>query len=83
MLNPKAWVFALGAVTTFRPLELPPLLGSVVVASTMVAVVIPSAALWAAGGGTINRLLTTESRRRTVSLGLAALVVLTVVSVWL
>ena len=82
VLNPKAWIFALGAVTTFRPADLAPVAGSVVVAVTMMAVVVPSAALWAAAGGTINRLLTTDSRRRVVSLGLAALVVLTVVSVW-
>ena len=83
VLNPKAWVFALGAVTTFRPPDLPAVAGSVAVAATMIAVVIPSAALWAAAGGTINRLLTSDARRRSVSLALAALVALTVVSVWI
>jgi len=83
VLNPKAWIFALGAVTTFRPPGLPVVAGSLLVALTMVVVVVPSAALWAAAGSSINRLLTDGRRRRWVSLGLAALVVLTVASVWL
>src|SRR5689334_25205387 len=37
-LNPKGWIFAFGAVTTFRPPELPPIAGSVAVAATMMAV---------------------------------------------
>ncbi len=81
-LNPKGWIFALGAVTTFRPPELPALAGSIVVAATMMAMVLPTATLWAAAGGALSRLLTSERRRRVVSVGLAALVAATVVSVW-
>jgi threonine/homoserine/homoserine lactone efflux protein len=83
LINPKAWIFALGAITTFRPPELPAVGGSVVVAATMMLVVVPTAALWAAAGGAINGLLTNDRRRRAVSLALAALVVATVASVWI
>jgi len=83
LVNPKAWIFALGAITTFRPAELPALGGSVVVAATMMLVVVPTAALWAGAGGAINGLLTNDRRRRAVSLALAALVVATVASVWI
>lgn len=83
VVNPKGWIFALGAITTFRPAGIEPLAGSVVVAATMMAVVVPTATLWAAAGGSINRLVTSDRRRRAVSLGLAALVALTVVSVWI
>ena len=83
VINPKAWIFALGAVTTFRPAELPALSGSLVVAATMMSVVVPTATLWAAAGGAINRFLTSDRRRRVVSLALAALVVVTVASVWI
>jgi threonine/homoserine/homoserine lactone efflux protein len=83
VVNPKGWIFALGAITTFRPAELAPVAGSVVVAVTMMAVVVPTATLWAAAGGSVNRLLTSDRRRRAVSLALAALVVATVVSVWI
>jgi threonine/homoserine/homoserine lactone efflux protein len=83
VVNPKGWIFALGAITTFRPVELAPVAGSIAVAATMMAVVIPTATLWAAAGGSVNRLLTSDRRRRVVSLALAALVVATVVSVWI
>jgi threonine/homoserine/homoserine lactone efflux protein len=83
VVNPKGWIFALGAITTFRPVELAPVAGSIVVAATMMAIVVPTATLWAAAGGSVNRLLTSDRRRRAVSLALAALVVATVVSVWI
>jgi len=83
LINPKGWIFALGAITTFRPAGLPALGGSLAVAATMMVVVVPTAALWAGAGGAINSLLTTDRRRRVVSLALAALVVATVASVWI
>jgi len=83
VINPKAWIFALGAITTFRPSGLSAVEGALLVAATMMAVILPTAALWAAGGGAINGLLTNERRRRAVSLLLAALVAATVASVWI
>lgn len=82
LVNPKAWIFALGAVTTFRPPDLEPIVGVLVTAATMMAVVVPSALLWAAAGGTMARLLVDERSRRIVSAVLAALVLATVVLVW-
>jgi threonine/homoserine/homoserine lactone efflux protein len=82
-INPKAWIFALGAVTTFRPPDLGAVAGSVAVAITMTLVVIPSAALWAAGGGLLSGLLAGERSSRIVSLGLAAVLAATVVGVWI
>src|SRR4051794_31352135 len=40
LLNPKAWIFALGAVTTFRPPNLDQAAGTVLVAVTMMIVVV-------------------------------------------
>jgi threonine/homoserine/homoserine lactone efflux protein len=82
-INPKGWFFALGAVAAFRPAELPVIPGSLLVVVTMAAIVIPTAALWAAAGGWLGRLLTGERSRRVVSLGLAALLAVSVVSIWL
>jgi threonine/homoserine/homoserine lactone efflux protein len=82
-LNPKGWIFAFGAVTTFRPPELPPIAGSVAVAATMMAVILPCAAAWAAMGGTMSRLLSGERAGRAVSLVLGGLVALSVIAVWL
>jgi len=45
--------------------------------------VIPTAAVWAAAGGAVNRLMTSETRRRVVGGIMAILVAATVVSVWI
>lgn len=83
-INPKAWIFALGAITTFRPADWPIVGGSVAVAVTMMMVIIPSAAVWAIGGGVLGRFLAGRGlAHRIVSLALAALLALTVVSVWI
>ena len=82
-INPKAWVFALGAVTTFRPTGLAIVPGSTLVAITMMLVVIPTAALWAGGGDALSRLVSSERAQRIVSLALAGLVVVTVAFVWI
>jgi threonine/homoserine/homoserine lactone efflux protein len=81
-LNPKAWIFALGAVTTFRPPDLPLVVGSILVAATMMTVVVPSAALWAGAGGALGRLVEGERAQRIVSIGLAILLVASVATVW-
>ena len=83
VVNPKAWIFALGAMTTFRPTDLPVVVGSVLVATTMLIVVIPSAALWAGGGDLLSRYLEGRRTRRIVGFGLAALLAATVVYVWI
>lgn len=83
LINPKAWIFALGAITTFRPAGLPALSGSLAVAATMMIVVVPTAALWAAAGGAISRLLANDRHQRLVGLTLAGLIAATVASVWI
>jgi threonine/homoserine/homoserine lactone efflux protein len=80
--NPKAWIFALGAVTTFRPADFPVLDGTVLVAATMMVVILPTAAVWAAGGELIRPLLARERSRRLISLALALVLAASVVSVW-
>jgi threonine/homoserine/homoserine lactone efflux protein len=82
LVNPKVWIFALGAVSTFRPTSVPIALGSALVALTMMAITIPSSAIWVVGGDALNRLIERPAARRAVSLGLALLVVATVVLVW-
>src|SRR5260221_1791013 len=83
VINPKAWIFALVAITTFRPVSLPAIAGSIVVAITMVVVVVPTAALWAGGGRILSPLLINERGHRIVSLVLAALLAATVAFVWI
>lgn len=82
LVNPKVWIFALGAMATFRPPDLPIAVGSVLVTAVMFAVAIPSSLVWVVGGDALDRLIRRPTTRRAVSLGLAALVVSTVVLVW-
>ena len=82
LVNPKAWIFALGAVTTFRLTGLDPLVGAIAVPLVMAAVIVPSASLWAGFGDVLGRLLTGEQSRRIVNGLMAALVLGTVVLVW-
>ena len=83
LINPKAWIFALGAVTTFRPTELPIVVGSLVVAATMMVVIVPSALLWAGAGDALGRLIKGQRARRIVSVALAGLLLISVALVWL
>jgi threonine/homoserine/homoserine lactone efflux protein len=82
LVNPKVWIFALGAMSTFRPAGLPVAIGTAEVALIMMAVVIPTAALWAAGGGAFAGILSGGRAARPVSVALAVLVAATVISVW-
>jgi threonine/homoserine/homoserine lactone efflux protein len=83
LVNPKAWIFALGAVTTFRPADLPAGPGTVAIALVMAAVIVPSAALWAAFGDGLGRLMERDRTRLVVNGLLALLVVLTIALVWI
>jgi threonine/homoserine/homoserine lactone efflux protein len=80
-INPKAWIFVIGAITTFRPTDLPIVPGSILMALTLMIVVIPCAALWAGAGGILSGFLSGRARR-VVSLGLAAALAATVAYVW-
>jgi threonine/homoserine/homoserine lactone efflux protein len=83
LVNPKAWIFAVGAVSTFRPASVPIALGSALVALVMMAITIPSSALWVVGGDALNRLVERPNARRAISLGLALIIVATVALVWI
>jgi threonine/homoserine/homoserine lactone efflux protein len=82
LVNPKVWIFAVGAVSTFRPANVPVALGSALVALTMMAVTVPTALVWVVAGDVLNRLIERPATRRAVSLGLALLIVATILLVW-
>ncbi len=83
VVNPKAWIFALGAIAAFRPAGLPVATGSVLVAATMSVIVIPTAAIWAVAGGALAGWLAADRAGRAVSIALAALLAATVAFVWI
>jgi threonine/homoserine/homoserine lactone efflux protein len=82
-LNPKAWLFALAAVGTFRPDDLPVAAGSAIVILTMVVVVLPTAAIWAAGGTALHRLTKSQRANRVLNSALALLIALSIAFIWI
>ena len=82
-LNPKAWVFALAMVGTFLPEDLPRPVGIALLAGVVLVVVAISFTIWAAGGAALTRFVDDERRRQLVSLVLAALIVASVVFLWI
>jgi threonine/homoserine/homoserine lactone efflux protein len=82
-LNPKAWLFALAAVSTFRPTDLPVAIGSAVVIVTMVVVVLPTASIWAAGGTALHRLTAGRRAHRALNGALALLLALSIAFIWI
>jgi len=83
LVNAKAWIFALGAITTFRPAGLPTLAGGALVAAIMALVILPTAALWAGAGGALARVVDSPRARRIVNASLATLLLASVAAVWL
>ena len=82
-LNPKAWLFALAAISTFRPDGLPIAIGSAVVILTMIVVVLPTAALWAAGGTALHRLTASQRAQRALNVALGLLLALSIAFIWI
>src|SRR6266576_3537258 len=70
LVNPKVWIFAVSAFTTFRPADLPVALGSVLVALVMMAVTVPTALVWVLAGDVINQFIDRPMARRAVNLSL-------------
>jgi threonine/homoserine/homoserine lactone efflux protein len=82
-VNPKAWVFVLAAVSTFRPEDVSVVVGAVLMAVVMMLVIVPCASLWAVAGSTLSRYLADRTRSRGFRLTLGFLLGATVVYIWL
>jgi threonine/homoserine/homoserine lactone efflux protein len=82
-LNPKAWLFALAAVSTFRPTSVPVAIGSAIVIVTMVVVVLPTASIWAAGGTALQRLTARRRAHRAMNGALALLLAASIAFIWM
>ena len=82
-VNPKAWVFVVAAIGTFRPAAFPVVVASISMAVTMMLVVIPTAAVWAVGGNVLNRFITSERAHRALAVVLAFLLAGTVAYIWI
>jgi threonine/homoserine/homoserine lactone efflux protein len=81
--NPKAWLFAVAAVSTFLPRSLAPMAATLTVAATVAAVILATAAAWAAGGATLNRIVQDGRAQRAVSVALALILAASVAFIWI
>ncbi|MGA9161047.1 MAG: LysE family translocator [Actinomycetota bacterium] len=81
-VNPKAWIFAVAAVGTFLPARPVRVTGAALLVGTVMAVVAGSSSIWAAGGAALGRVVDDAGIRRAVSVVLAALLVGSVVLIW-
>jgi threonine/homoserine/homoserine lactone efflux protein len=81
-LNPKAYLFALAAVSTYRPGGLQVVVGSALVVVVIMLIVVPSATVWAAGGRLLAPLFASPARHRVLTAVLAALLAVTIALIW-
>jgi threonine/homoserine/homoserine lactone efflux protein len=82
-VNPKAWVFAIAAVGTFLPPELPHLAGVALLTGILMVIVVGSSSVWAAGGAALGRVVDDDRARRVVSVVFAVLLVISGALIWI
>ncbi len=74
-VNPKGWMMAVGAISTYTTVGGDLMLESVTIALIFGAIGLPSVALWAALGVAISRLLQTRWALRAFNIAMAVLLV--------
>ena len=82
-VNPKGWIFVIALVGAFLPPDLPPIVGSALVATIVAVVVVAAAAIWAFGGAALSSILGDDRSRRSVTIVLAVLMVASVAFLWI
>jgi threonine/homoserine/homoserine lactone efflux protein len=82
-VNPKGWIFVIALVGAFLPPDLPPMVGSALVAGIVAVVVVAAAAIWAFGGAALSSMLGDDRSRRSVTIVLAVLMVASVAFLWI
>lgn len=80
-LNPKAWTVAITAAVSFSRIA-DPLLLAAVLTGTFAVVMVPNLVLWCAGGQVLGRVLRTERQWRILNGTLAALLVVSIIPMW-
>lgn len=81
-VNPKAWIVAVGAIATFTIAGEGLALQALVIALVFVAVALPSVGAWALIGAGAARLLETPARLRWFNYAMAALLALSVATLF-
>jgi threonine/homoserine/homoserine lactone efflux protein len=82
LVNPKGWVFAVGAIAAYSTVGGDPLRETSVIAGVNAAMCLLSVVVWAAFGTGIGRLLATSRARRIFNWSMAGLLMLSLVPVF-
>ncbi|WIX98409.1 LysE family translocator [Amycolatopsis mongoliensis] len=82
-LNPKVWVLALSAVAGYSTISSDPFVLAAILGSVFAVVVVPNLLLWCSCGRLMAARLTTDRHWRVANTALAALLVVSIVPIWL
>lgn len=78
-VNPKAWIMAVGAMSTFTTVGGDPVVEASIVGGMFAAACLPSVALWAGFGVALRRWLSSAKALRRFNLSMAVLLVVSLV----
>lgn len=82
-LNPKAWTMTLGAAASFGPLAPDPVGLALLLGGVFLTFSTAALTAWCLGGALVAKRLRSERQWRVLNLTLAALLVLSVVPIWM
>ena len=82
-VNPKAWVMAVGAISTFTSVGSDVFLEVLLIAFVFCIICFPCVSLWAFLGINIKRLLTTDFYRKVFNISMAFLLVISLLPVFI
>ena len=82
-VNPKVWTLGMAASSAYLGLTLEPWLDAVVIAAAFVGVGTVSASLWCWLGAKLGQMLRSETQWRAVNIGFGALLVLSILPIWM
>lgn len=78
-VNPKAWIMAVGAMSTFTTVGGDPIVEASIIGGMFALACLPSVALWAGFGVALRRWLSSATALRRFNLSMAALLVISLV----
>jgi threonine/homoserine/homoserine lactone efflux protein len=81
--NPKGWMMAVGAVSAYTTVGGDPFLQSLIIAVVIGVIAIPAVGVWALFGVAVRRFLRSDRALRIFNLGMAALLVASLVLLYL
>lgn len=82
-LNPKEWLVAIGAASTFRPDQTGAALAALQMGGLFASAAFPAGVLWLLAGAALARLLADAGRARRFNLAMGAILALSVAFVWI